>query len=126
MARLYDALNLPYPLLGNRANLDTTVIPEYHRAFLFVKDWLRHILYTLDARQSHHMFLTLFMKAASFSFSSDRNETRYVYGSPCVNLVTPPAQYLRGALSYNVVWDLLDFLEGSKPTCLSAGVSFLR
>ncbi|KAI0079047.1 hypothetical protein K474DRAFT_723989 [Panus rudis PR-1116 ss-1] len=125
LTALHQALFPPHNMFGSIINLDTSRIPEYQKAVQIVKDWIKDILFNL--RPNHERFLTALIEAATLAYAFDRAAApEYISRVPCVGDVSKrPAELLRVDGRY-VVHDLLDALDGTTISSISAGFLALR
>ncbi|KAJ7451097.1 hypothetical protein FB451DRAFT_1566339 [Mycena latifolia] len=123
ISRLYSALYPSFYRLGSAASLDLSSIPEADVGFQVVKEWVRAWVYDFNFMPPVK-FLSNLAQVSRLSFQLDRKDAMsYLTQSPFVRM--KPSIYMRPGNNY-VVGEFLSSLEGKEPTCISAGVLFVR
>lgn len=121
--RLYDALFPPHQLLGTYSNLNRQVIPEAHRGFQIMQEWVRTLVYTLDFHPATP-FLTALGRCANFALVFDERVLEY-FSRNEILFRNPPLRYRRED-SNSIVQELLVSYQGHKAICLHYGILYVK
>ncbi|KAJ7743864.1 hypothetical protein B0H16DRAFT_1889844 [Mycena metata] len=123
ISRLYSALYPSFYRLGSAASLDLSSIPEAEAGFQAVKEGVRSWVYEFEFMPAMK-FLSNLAQVGRLSFQLDRaNAMSYSIKSPF--MLMQPSIYKRAGSNY-VVGEFLSSLDGREPSCISAGVLFVR
>lgn len=120
---MYSALYPSFYRLGSAASLDLSSIPEAEAGFQAVKEGVRSWVYEFEFMPAMK-FLSNLAQVGRLSFQLDRaNAMSYSIQSPF--MLMQPSIYKRAGSNY-VVGEFLSSLDGREPSCISAGVLFVR
>ncbi|KAF7306351.1 UvrD-like helicase ATP-binding domain-containing protein [Mycena indigotica] len=123
ISRLYSVLYPPYYRLGSAAALDLGSIPEAEAGLQVARQWVRSLVYDCEFLPMP-MFLSNLAQITKLSFQFDRRDAMSFLKQGPYMLLQPPI-YMRSSESY-IVGEFLQSLEAKTPTCICAGVLFVR
>ncbi|THU96851.1 hypothetical protein K435DRAFT_754482 [Dendrothele bispora CBS 962.96] len=123
LIRLYEVLFPPSHLMGNHMKLDLKPIPEAERACHVIRDWVRHLVYTLSFRPLPS-FLSDLLRLTFLALFFDKYASRsYLHRGGYTRFHHPHALLRNGA---SVPHELVGMLEGLRGGSLVAGIFSLR
>ncbi|KAH8101589.1 hypothetical protein BXZ70DRAFT_104267, partial [Cristinia sonorae] len=127
LGTLYQALYPSSHKFGSISLFDAKKIPESEKAIPVVKDWLRNLFYSFVPQVNSHgdPFLTQMGQMVHLAYFFDKLSTQdYMPRTQCATASPPP--WLLRVGDRNIVWDLLNSLDGKSADVISTSVLFIQ
>ncbi|KAI9567009.1 hypothetical protein HD554DRAFT_2039900 [Boletus coccyginus] len=126
LTRLYEAVNPQSHVQGSTADLDLSMIPGAHESIGVMKHWVRDALYTLRADDDRRAFLTTVLKLTSLIYAFDESNALKCIKRAHFNAHHARVQELVYPDGRYVLEDIVSLFDGTRQTCISAGLLVLR
>lgn len=126
---LYHTLYPAHYKLGAAPLLEFDTIPESDKAIQVIKDWVRDSIYHLSPWSDQEYFLTNVAELIALAYAFDRAEAQqYIPRARCIaDRKQRLRELIRGADQERyIVHDLIEVIDGSSETAISAGVLFVQ
>ncbi|KAI9566690.1 hypothetical protein HD554DRAFT_2315329 [Boletus coccyginus] len=124
LTHLYEAFKPQSHVQGSTANLDLSMIPDACESIGVMKHWVRDALYTLRAGNDR-TFLTTILKLTSLIFAFDESNALRCIKQAHFNAHHARVKEIVYSDGCNVLEDIVSLFDGTRQTCISAGLKVL-
>lgn len=129
LSTLYHTLYPVHHQLGTPSPRTFQSIPEARQAIPVIKDWIRELLSGISPRLDQRHFLTDVAELVALAYAFDRTGAEFYI--PRAEFMTDarkrPVDLMRGRQNERyIVHDLVEAMDGTTTSSISAGVLFLK